>query len=143
MAYDRQELFNQAIEKIAEENLFFIEDIVAWLPCDKTTFYRYFPVDEKKDSQQEEIINPEGEKCNGYNYLKEMLEQNKIKTKSSLRAKMYKGDSSALVLALYKLICTPEERKALSMQAIDHTTGGEKMPTTVINLGSGKKPTGK
>jgi len=52
---------------------------------------------------------------------------------------MYDGDSSALTLALYKLICTPEERKALSMQAIDHTTGGEKMPTTIINL-TGTKP---
>jgi len=140
MAYNRQELFNQAIESIATENLFFIEDIVAWLPCDKTTFYRYFPVDEKKDKEQDEITNPEGEKCNGYNYLKASLEQNKIKTKSSLRAKMYDGDSSALTLALYKLICTPEERKALSMQAIDHTTGGEKMPTTIINLGTGTKP---
>jgi hypothetical protein len=38
-------------------------------------------------------------------------------------------DSSApaLQMALMKLICTPEERKMLSMQHIDHSTNGKEI----------------
>lgn len=104
MAYDKNKIYNQAKEAIEKNNLFFIEDIVAFVPCDKTTFYRFFPVD-----------------CNEYNTLKGMLEQNKIKTKSSIRAKLYKGNKAAELLALYKLICTDDERRALSMQSFEHT----------------------
>lgn len=97
MAYNKEDIFIQAKEAIANNNLFFIEDIVAWLPCDKTTFYRFFPPD-----------------CNEYNELKRMLDDNKIKTKAGIRAKLYKGKGGDLI-ALYKMIGTDEERKALSM----------------------------
>jgi hypothetical protein len=103
MAYDRVKIYEQAKEVITKHNLFFIEDIVAFIPCDKTTFYRFFPLD-----------------CNEYNELKDLLETNKIKTKSSIRAKLYKGEKAAELLALYKLICSDEERKALSMQHIEN-----------------------
>lgn len=97
MAYNKEDIFIQAKEAIANNNLFFIEDIVAWLPCDKTTFYRFFPPD-----------------CNEYNELKRMLDDNKIKTKAGIRAKLYKGKGCDLI-ALYKMIGTDEERRALSM----------------------------
>ena len=42
MAYDRVKIFEQAKEVIVKHKLFFVEDIVAFLPCDKTTFYRFF-----------------------------------------------------------------------------------------------------
>jgi len=41
-----------------------------------------------------------------------------------MRSKWYKSQSAALQLALYKIICTPDERKALSMSAIEHTGEG-------------------
>jgi hypothetical protein len=44
MAYDKNKIFEQAKEAIVKNKLFFIEDIVAFLPCDKTTFYRFFEV---------------------------------------------------------------------------------------------------
>ena len=97
MAYDKAKIFEQAKQVISEHNLFFIEDIVAWLPCDKTTFYRFFPID-----------------CNEYNTLKRMLDANKIKTKSGIRAKLYKEKGTSLI-ALYKMICTDDERRALSL----------------------------
>ena len=150
MQYDRQSLFNQAVEVIPTENLFFIEDIVAWLPCDKTTFYRYFSVnlpenieDYSEEEKEQLVESPTGEKCNGYNYLKGMLDENKIKTKSSIRAKLYKGNKAPELIALYKLICTDEERRSLSMQSIDHTTKGNEIAPTVINLGPGVKPEGE
>jgi hypothetical protein len=43
-----------------------------------------------------------------------MCGDNKIKTKSGIRAKLYKEKGSSLI-ALYKMICTEEERRALSL----------------------------
>lgn len=145
--YNPQDLYDTAVQAIADNNLFFIEDIVAWLPCDKTTFYRKFPIDlpdnpEDYSKEQKKLLikDKDGNLCNGYNSLKAMLDENKIKTKSSIRAKLYKGNRAPELIALYKLICTDQERKALSMQAIDHTTQGEKIVQNIINLGPGEKP---
>jgi len=115
MAYDKKKIFEQAKKQIESHNLFFIEDIVAFLPCDKTTFYRFFPVD-----------------CNEYNILKGMLEENKTKTKSSIRAKLYKSEKAAELLALYRLICTPEEHQKLNQQYIDHRSSDGTMTPTII-----------
>ena len=112
--YNRQKIYQQAKEAVTKNNLFFIEDVVAFIPCDKTTFYRFFPPD-----------------CNEYNDIKELLEQNKIKTKSAIRAKLFKGEKAAELLALYRLICTPEERQNLNQSYIDHTSGGEKIQNRV------------
>jgi len=113
MAYDKAKLYEQAKEAIEKNNLFFIEDIVAFIPCDKTTFYRLFPVE-----------------CNEYNDLKERLNQNKIKTKSGIRAKLWKSEKAAELLALYRLIATPEEHQKLNQSYIDHTSKGDKIEIT-------------
>ena len=39
MAYDIKELERQSIEAIKKHNIMFIEHLVAYLPCGKTTFY--------------------------------------------------------------------------------------------------------
>jgi hypothetical protein len=98
MAYDRKKIFEQAKEVIVKNKLFFIEDIVAFLPCDKTTFYRFFEPD-----------------SNEYNELKELLEQNRVTLKVSLRSKWYTSNAPALQMALMKLIANPEELRKLSM----------------------------
>ena len=58
MAYNKDKIFEQSKSMIKEHGLFFIEDIVAYLPCTKPTFYEFFP--------------PES---NELNYLKELLER--------------------------------------------------------------------
>jgi len=121
MAYDKNEIFEKAKKAIIDNNLFFIEDVVAFLPIVKVTFYDYFKVD-----------------SNEMNDIKELLDDNKISTKVKLRKKLGEGDKAAEILALYKLIATDEERKALSMQHIDHTTKGEQI--NIISLGNGTKP---
>ena len=110
MAYDKEKIYLQAVEAVKKNNLFFIEDIVAWLPCAKPTFYDLFPIDSDE-----------------MNDLKSMLENNRIKTKSSIRAKLFKGEKAAELLALYRLICTPEERQNLNQSYIDHTSKGEQI----------------
>ena len=99
MAYDRKKIFEQAKEAIKSNNLFFIEDVVAWLPCSKPTFYEFFPID-----------------SNEFNELKALIDTNKIRTKSAIRAKLFKGEKAAELLALYRLICTPEEHRLLNQQ---------------------------
>ena len=98
MAYDRNKIFEQAKEMIVKHKLFFIEDIVAFLPISKPTFYDYF----KPDS-------------NDFNELKELLEQNRVTLKVSMRSKWYTSNAPALQMALMKLIATPEELRKLSM----------------------------
>jgi hypothetical protein len=98
MAYDRIKIFEQAKEVIVKHKLFFIEDIVAFLPCDKTTFYRFFEPD-----------------SNEYNELKGLLETNRVTLKVSMRSKWYTSNAPALQMALMKLIATPEELRKLSM----------------------------
>ena len=110
MAYDRNKIFEQAKEAIVKNKLFFIEDIVAFLPCDKTTFYRFFEVN-----------------CNEYNELKDLLETNRTELKVSMRSKWYKSNAPALQMALMKLICTDDERKMLSMTHTDVTTNGKEI----------------
>ena len=41
MAYKTEELEIKSLEAIEKHKLFFIEDVVAFLPCTKTTFYEH------------------------------------------------------------------------------------------------------
>ena len=105
MAYDKNKIYEQAEEAIKKNNLFFVEDIVAFLLCSKPTFYDFFP----KNS-------------NELNTLKDLLEDNKIKTKSSIRAKLWKSNRASELLALYRLIATPEEHQKLNQSYVEQTT---------------------
>ena len=116
MAYDKNKIYEQALEAIKKNNLFFIEDIVAFLPCNKDTFYRFFPTDSDE-----------------YDTLRDLLDENKIKTKSSIRSKLYKSDKASELLALYRLIATSEEHQKLNQSYVDHTSKGEKI-TQVFKL---------
>lgn len=118
MAYDRKKIFEQAKEAIVKHKLFFIDDIVAFLPCSKQTFYDFFAVG---SDQLDE--------------LKELLNQNRTELKVSMRSKWYKSNAPALQMALMKLIATPEELKKLSMQFVESENTNKN--TTIINLGDG------
>jgi ACT domain-containing protein len=121
MAYDKKEIFEQAKQAVINNSLYFIEDIVAFVSCSRSTFYEYFPADSDESDN-----------------LKELLDKNKVATKVKLRKKLGEGEKAAEILALYKLIATDDERRALSMQHIDHTTKGEQI--NVISLGNGINP---
>ena len=68
MAYDRNKIFKQAKEAIIKHKLFFVDDLVAFLPISKKTFYEFFPLE-----------------SNESNELKELLEQNLTKFKYGIR----------------------------------------------------------
>jgi len=102
MAYKTEDLFNTAIEQIKKHKLFFIEDIIAFLPCSKPTFYEHFP-----------------NESNYYKKMFEELERNRTELKVSMRSKWYTSNAPALQMALMKLIATPEELRKLSMQFVE------------------------
>lgn len=114
MAYNKAELEKQALAAIREHNLFFVEDVVAFLPCTKGTFYN-------KGLHELDAI-------------KEALETNRIKVKNGLRAKWYKNDNATTQIALYKLLGSEDELKRLAGQYVDITTKGDKVEFTGFNF---------
>ena len=102
MAYKTEDLLKTAKEAIIKNRLIFIEDIIAFLPCHKSTFYEHFP-----------------NESNNYKTMFDMLETNRTTLKVSMRSKWYTSNAPALQMALMKLIATPEELKKLSMQFIE------------------------
>ena len=96
--YNKKKLLKQAKEAIINNNLFFIEDVVAFLGVSKSTFYKYFPAE--LDEMDE---------------LKSDLSRNKALVKIELRKKWLASDNATTQLALYKLICDSDERRLLSV----------------------------
>jgi hypothetical protein len=124
MAYNTAKLFNDAIEIAGMDGIYFMEDIISLLPCTKPTFYAHFPED-----------------SNELNALKEQLAKNKVSTKVRIRMKLEGGEKAAELIALYKLIATDDERRALSMTQIDHTNNGKEFQAqTIIIQSSGEIP---
>jgi len=117
MAYDRSKIFEQAKEVIVKHKLFFVDDIIAFLPIHKATFYEFFP--------------PESEQSDE---LKALLETNRTTLKVSMRSKWYTSNAPALQMALMKLIASPEELRKLSMQYNDLTSGGEKIQSAPTSI---------
>jgi len=99
MQNNTESLETKAIKLIKEKNLFFHEDVIAYLGIAKGTYYNH--------------------KLNEMDSIKEALELNRVITKNSMRKKWAISDNSALQMGLYKLIATKEEQRALSMQTID------------------------
>ena len=100
--YKTEDLLKTAKEAIIKNRLIFIEDIIAFLPCHKSTFYEHFP-----------------NESDNYKTMFDMLETNRTTLKVSMRSKWYTSNAPALQMALMKLIATPEELKKLSMQFVE------------------------
>lgn len=105
------------MQVIEERNLFFVEDLVAFLPCDRATFYRKFP-----------------QGCDECDTIKRALETNKVRTKSAIRHRLFNMDNPTAQLALYRMIATPEERDAISTTKTDITSGGEKITKEPLTI---------
>ena len=113
MAYDKNKILQQAKEAIVKHKLFFVDDIIAFLPIARSTFYEW-----EMDKSDE---------------LKGLLEQNRTELKVSMRSKWYKSNAPALQMALMKWICSDEERKKLSMtyNDVDLTSAGEQIKINI------------
>jgi hypothetical protein len=99
MAYNPKELEKKALEAIEKNKLFFIDDVIAYLPCSRATFY-----------------NLELEKLDT---IKDALTKVKTEIKVSMRSKWYKSENPTLQMGLMKLIASPDELKQLSMTHVE------------------------
>ena len=97
MAYDKDKIYKDALDKAEEKNCFFIEQLISFLPCSKPTFYDFFKVD-----------------SNELNTIKDVLDHNKVKIKSQMYNKWFDSDNATLQIALMKLIATDEEAHRLN-----------------------------
>jgi len=120
MAYKTSELYERALEEIDKNNLFFVSDVVAYLGIAESTFYEHFPPDSEKSKA-----------------IKERLNKNAMRTKVSIRSKLHQSKSPAGLLALYKLLATNDERKALAMEYREHSGS---LPPIRMEIVDGSKP---
>jgi hypothetical protein len=121
MAYDRKKIFEQAKNEAKNKKLIWIEEIIAFIPISKFSFYEFFPIG-----------------SNEYNELKAIIEDNKINLKASMRKKWYESENATLQVALMKLIGSHEERQILCNS--DITTKGEpinQQPIIVEHVAAG------
>jgi len=121
MAYDKEKKFKLALKVIKDKGLYLIEEVSVMIGISRDTFYRFYPVDSDK-----------------YDTIKEALEENKINIKAEIREKLRNGDKAAELIALYKLLSSNDERKALSMQHVDHTSNGKTINISPIEFTSDK-----
>jgi hypothetical protein len=106
--YTPEAIHELSVKAIKENpSIFFIEDLISLLPCKRATFYSLFPSGSE-----------------GLDSLKELIDRNKISKKLELR-KSFAIGSSAERIALYRLIATNEERRALSTHYIEQDAPAE------------------
>lgn len=108
---ERRRIYEIVRNKIAsDDNIYFLESAIAYSPVVKSTFYAWFPVDSEEMKE-----------------LNALLEKNKLKTKDYIRIKLRMGNKSSELLALYRMICTEEERRAIATNynKSDITSNGE------------------
>lgn len=105
--YTKAIMKSMALEAIKKNRLFLVEDVFAYVPFNRTSFYI------KKVHEDKEI--------------KEQIENNKIITRAGIRKKWYDNFNPTTQIALYRLICTQEEREALAFQKHE-VTGANNEP---------------
>ena len=114
MAYDKNEIEEQALEAIQKYKLIFITDVTAYIDCTLSTFY-----------------NLELEKSET---LKSSISKNRIKIKNAKIKRWYDNDNPTTDIALMKLIGTDEERRLLSTTYQDTQLSNKDDKSFIINL---------
>jgi len=108
--FKTEDLLALSIKAIKKHKLFFIEDLVAYLPCSSKTFYNH-----ELHKVQE---------------LKDLVGSNRIHTKRKLQRNWEESDNATLQMGLMKMIASIEERQRLSQSYTDVTTKGESLNYT-------------
>ena len=116
-------LYERAKQVIIENNLFFIDDVCAFIPCSESTFYSYIPAN-----------------SNELNSLKALITENVIKTKKIIRANLLANkDNPTAQIAAYRMIASQLERYHLNATADKDAEDVAKM-TQEYDLSKGINP---
>ena len=95
----KEEIYDKCVELLENDknSIRYIDELVAYLPICRTTFYDYFKVNSNK-----------------LNTIKELIDNNKVKVKSDLRRKWETSDNATLQMGAYKLLANEDELDRLS-----------------------------
>ena len=85
-------IFDDCIAIIPANNVIFIDELLAYLPICKSTFYEYFP--EGSDFSDR---------------IKEEIFRNRVIKKAEIREKWKNSDNASTSICLYKLLATKNE----------------------------------
>ena len=100
---DKERIYAQAKGVIeADDNILFLDDVIAELPISKPTFYSWWPKGSKE-----------------YDELWRLINMNRIKVKRYIRLKLRISGKAAELLSLYRMICTEDERRAINQNYLD------------------------
>ena len=108
MAYNTKKLYEQALKIIEDVQPYWIEQLVAHMPCVKSVFYDHFPLDSHES-----------------NTLKGLLENIRINACLAQDKKWAESDNATLQLAHRKLIGSDEDRRKLSQTYTDVKLDGK------------------
>lgn len=117
MAYNKEELFENAIILIEENELWWIRDVVAFLPCSLDTFYRLFPLDSDE-----------------YDAITKKLEKNRTKDLIQVRKNLKEKAQAAGLIGLYKILGSSDERKRLSLTYVETKDKSSEEPEQALDL---------
>ena len=110
--YDKKKLHTAICDAIKENEICFLSDIPNYIGCSTRTIYNLFPVG-GEDMEQ----------------IDELIDNQKAKKRVMLRKMLLKNGDSKALLALYRLVATPEERRALSTHYFE--SGESTKPLTI------------
>lgn len=97
VTFPKEELYSEALRCIEEYNLFFMHELIAFMPCPVRYFNEAFP-----EGSQERID------------FYEVLDKNKVAMCAKLRKDFLESSAPQLKLALYKLAASKEELQRLT-----------------------------
>lgn len=96
MAYSKKKLEELALNAIKEHKLTWHDEVVAFLPCTRSTYY---------NKQMEQLDT-----------IKDAILHNRLEMKAKLKKKWFDSDNPTLSIALMKMIANDEEWDKLNTQ---------------------------
>lgn len=109
MAYDKDQIIEQALEVIDKEECTSIQEILLYLPISSATFYGW-----------------ELEKLES---LKKAIEKQKVRLKKGMRRNWRNSDNPTLQIAEFKLMANSEELEAITISKVKQDVKVESIPT--------------
>jgi hypothetical protein len=119
VAYNKDEILQQALSAIEEHNCTKLAEVLLYLPITRTTLYEW-------DSYILDTIAAK-------------IEDQKIKIKAKMKKRWFDSDNPALAIAAMKLIADEEEIDALSTSKVkqDNTHSFKDKPTINLIMANG------
>lgn len=113
---EKEKIYKKALDEIEkDDNILFMDDVCTELPISKKTMYEWWP--------------PQSEE---YKQIWAKINVNRIKVKKYIRLKLRVSGKAGELLALYRMICTEEERRQINQQYVDMSA---KMDFSNVKIG--------